>query len=272
VVEKGSVRGLTRDAVISLVIPAHNEAQNIATVLRASRTVLAGINESYEIIVVDDASSDDTGAIARHALGPDAARVRVLVHERQMGYAVTVCDGLRAARGEILGFMDGDRQFDPRELTRLVEMLAHADMVAGYRSHRADPWHRSLVSGVYNLVVRLAFGLRLRDFDCGLKVLRREVFEAAQPLVARSAAFNPEIAFKARRAGFRIVQTPVSHYSRRAGRRSGARLKPILRAVRDIVRLRIALRQESVSLTGRRVSPTDAPAPTHQRRTHDTSS
>jgi glycosyltransferase involved in cell wall biosynthesis len=257
---------------ISLVIPAHNEAQNIATVLRATRTVLAGIGDSYEIIVVDDASVDATGEVARLALGADAWRVRVLVHERQMGYAVTVCDGLRAARGDILAFMDGDRQFDPRELATLIEMLEGADMVAGYRLHRADPWHRSLVSGVYNLVVRLAFGLRFRDFDCGLKVFRREVFDAAQPLVARSAAFNPEIAFKARRAGLHIVQTPVSHYTRRAGRRSGARLKPILRAMRDIVRLRIAVNRESVSLTGRRFPPRGAPLPTHPRRTHDRSS
>ena len=257
---------------ISVVIPAHNEALNIATVLRATRTVLAGITDDWEIIVVDDASQDGTGAVALAALGDDARHVRVLVHERQMGYAVTVCDGLRAGRGAILGFMDGDRQFDPRELRRLVDLLGQGDMVAGFRSNRADPWYRSLVSGVYNLVVRLAFGLRFRDFDCGLKVFRREVFEAALPLVARSAAFNPEIAFKARRAGFRIVQTPVSHYPRRAGRRSGARLKPIARAMRDIVRLRLAVNREQVSLTGRPVAARSAAAGTPQQRRRDTSS
>jgi glycosyltransferase involved in cell wall biosynthesis len=256
---------------ITLVIPAHNEAQNIATVVRAAASALAELTNAYEIIVVDDASIDGTGEIARRALGDDAPRVRVLTHQRQRGYAVTVCDGLRAGRGEILAFMDGDRQFDPRELKTLVGLLGDADLVAGYRAHRADPWHRSVVSGVYNLMVRAGFGLRLRDFDCGLKVFRREVFEAALPLIASSAAFNPEIALKAQRAGFRIVQTPVTHYTRRAGRRSGARLKPILRAMRDLARLRLALSRGTVTLTGRRMPVVSVPAATHPSRRRDTS-
>ena len=256
---------------ISLVIPAHNEAENIATVVRAAASVLAEITGEYEIIVVDDASTDGTGQIARRALGGGDTRVRVFTHQRQRGYAVTVCDGLRAARGAILAFMDGDRQFDPRELGRLVGLLDGADMVAGYRAHRADPWHRSLVSGVYNRLVRFGFGLRFRDFDCGLKVFRREVFDAAQPLIARSAAFNPEIVLKARRAGFTVVQTPVSHYMRRAGRRSGARLKPILRAMRDLVRLRVALSRGEVTLSGRRAPVTSRRAQTQPQRTRDTS-
>jgi glycosyltransferase involved in cell wall biosynthesis len=256
---------------ISLVIPAHNEAENIATVVRAASHVLAGINQQYEVIVVDDGSRDGTADVARDAMRDEPSRLRVVVHAQKSGYAVTVCDGLRAARGEILAFMDGDRQFDPREIATLVEHLDAADLVAGYRLHRADPWYRSVVSGVYNLVVRILFGLRFRDFDCGLKVFRREVFESALPLVARSAAFNPEIALKAKRAGYRIVQVPVHHYTRRAGRRSGARLKPILRAMRDIVRLRLAMWSGSVTLTGRRAAPTTPAAPAPPPQTSDTS-
>jgi len=266
-----SLEGAAAPDAISLVIPAHNEAQNVVTVVRAAAAVLAELTDDFEIIVVDDASTDGTGEIARTALDGAAGRVRVVTHEQQRGYAVTVCDGLRAARGAILAFMDGDRQFDPRELKRLVGLLDSADMVAGYRAHRADPWHRSAVSGVYNLLVRFGFGLRFQDFDCGLKVFRREVFDAAQPLIARSAAFNPEIVLKAQRAGFTVVQIPVSHYTRRAGRRSGARLKPILRAMRDLVRLRIAWSRVDVTLSGRSVPLTRRRAPTQPQRTRDTS-
>jgi len=89
-----------------------------------------------------------------------------------------------------------------------------------------------------NLLVRTLYGVRERDVDCGLKVMRRQVFEAASPILARSALFNTEIYFKSHRSGLRVVQVGVPHHPRIAGVRSGARLVPIMRAVRDVVRLR----------------------------------
>jgi hypothetical protein len=137
--------------------------------------------------------------------------------------------------------MDGDGQFDPPDLGRLIAALDHADMVAGIRSRRADPWYRSFVSGVYNRVVRLAFGIRELDFDCGLKAFTREVWDGVTPIRARSAVFNPEMFFKAHRLGFRVIQMRVEHLPRLAGRRSGGRLIPIARAMRDVIRLRVSL-------------------------------
>ena len=180
---------------VSLTIPAHNEALNIAAVVHGARDALASFATEYEIVLVDDASTDGTADAARAALGEDASRLRVVTHDRQRGYAVTVCDGLRASRGRLLAFMDGDGQFDARDLGTLLTRSAHADLVAGCRARRADPWYRSLVGRVYNAVVRLAFGLRWRDFDCGLKVIRREAYQAVSPIHATSAVFNPEIFF-----------------------------------------------------------------------------
>jgi dolichol-phosphate mannosyltransferase len=227
---------------VSLTIPAHNEAENIGRVLQDVMTILAEGGRTYEIVLVDDASQDDTVGAARTAMG-DAARkhLTVVTHKRQRGYAITVCDGLRASRGKVLAFMDGDGQFDPRDLGRLIAALDHADMVAGIRKRRADPWYRSFVSGVYNRVVRLAFGIRERDFDCGLKTFTREVWDGVTPIRARSAVFNPEIFFKAHRLGFRVIQVQVEHLPRLAGRRSGGRLIPVARAMRDVIRLRVSL-------------------------------
>ena len=101
-----------------------------------------------------------------------------------------------------------------------------------------------MIAGIFNMLVRLLYGIRFQDVDCGLKLMRRQVLEAAAPLMARSALLNTELYFKAQRAGFRIEQLPVGHYPRVAGVRSGARLIPILRAVRDLVRLRLRLRRE----------------------------
>jgi 4-amino-4-deoxy-L-arabinose transferase-like glycosyltransferase len=223
---------------VSLTIPAHNEAPNIAAVVHGARDALASFATEYEIVLVDDASTDGTAEAARAALGEDASHLRVVTHDRQRGYAVTVCDGLRASRGRLLAFMDGDGQFDARDLGRLLTRSAHADLVAGCRARRADPWYRSVVGRVYNAVVRLAFGVRWRDVDCGLKVIRRNAHEAMSPIHATSAVFNPEMFFKAQRLGLRIEQLPVTHLPRRAGRRSGGRLVPVMRALRDVVLLR----------------------------------
>jgi dolichol-phosphate mannosyltransferase len=227
---------------VSLTIPAHNEAENIGRVLQDVMPILADGGRTYEIVLVDDASHDDTAGAARTAMG-EAAResLTVVTHAQQRGYAITVCDGLRASRGKVLAFMDGDGQFDPRDLGRIIAALDHADMVAGIRKRRADPWYRSFVSGVYNRVVRLAFGIRERDFDCGLKTFTRDVWNGVTPIRARSAVFNPEIFFKAHRLGFRVIQVEVEHLPRLAGRRSGGRLIPVARAMRDVIRLRLSL-------------------------------
>jgi dolichol-phosphate mannosyltransferase len=226
---------------VSLTIPAHNEAENIGRVLRDAMQVLAEGGRTYEIVLVDDASQDDTVGAARAAMGEDARNLTVVTHKGQRGYAITVCDGLRSSRGRVLAFMDGDGQFDPQDLGRLIARLGTADFVAGIRRRRADPWYRSLVSGVYNRVVRLSFGIRERDFDCGLKAFTRAVWTGVSPIQARSAVFNPEMFFKAHRLGFRVVQVPVDHLPRIAGVRSGGRLIPVARAMRDVIRLRIWL-------------------------------
>jgi dolichol-phosphate mannosyltransferase len=226
---------------VSLTIPAHNEAENIGRVLQDVMAVLAEGGRTYEIVLVDDASHDDTVAAARAAMGEAARNLTVVTHKQQRGYAITVCDGLRASRGKVLAFMDGDGQFDPRDLGKLLAGLDRADMVAGIRNRRADPWYRSFVSGVYNRVVRLTFGIRELDFDCGLKVFTRELWDAVTPIRARSAVFNPEMFYKAHRLGFRVVQVRVQHLPRLAGVRSGGRLIPVARAMRDVIRLRVSL-------------------------------
>jgi dolichol-phosphate mannosyltransferase len=142
---------------VSLTIPAHNEAENIGRVLHDVMAVLDQRGRTYEIVLVDDASHDGTAGVARAAMGDNAQNLTVVTHKQQRGYAITVCDGLRASRGKILAFMDGDGQFDPHDLAVVIGGLDHVDMVAGIRNRRADPWYRSFVSGVYNRVVRIAF-------------------------------------------------------------------------------------------------------------------
>ncbi len=227
--------------LVSLVIPAHNEAENLPRVLRAARTVLAALGDDYEIVLVDDGSTDATVAVARAEMGDEVARLRVVTHSRKSGYGITVADGLRAALGQWVAFMDGDGQFDPMDLRLLAELAPSSDLIAGWRRRRADPWHRSVVSNTFNLLVRLLYGISYRDVDCGFKLMRRQVLVASAPLLARSALLNTELYFKTKRSGMRVAQVGLTHHPRLAGVRSGGRLLPILRAVRELVRLRIRL-------------------------------
>src|SRR6266576_1201772 len=229
------------DGPLTLVIPAHNEAANMVKVIGGSVGTLSRLAPEWEIVLVDDGSTDDTVDVSRRTMCGQASRLRVIRHEGKRGYGVTVADGLRSARTEYVAFMDGDGQIDPADLVTLGGLMESADLAAGWRQHRADPGYRLVIAGVFNLLVRGLYGVRVRDLDCGLKLMRRQVLEAAAPLLARSALLNTELYFKAQRSGLRITQVPVRHYPRVAGVRSGARLIPILRAIRDLVWLRLRL-------------------------------
>jgi glycosyltransferase involved in cell wall biosynthesis len=237
-------KGLPLDGSLALVIPAHNEALNMSRVIGGCRAVLPDLSRDWTLILVDDGSTDNTVETARAALGVEASRLRVIRHESKRGYGIAVGEGLLAADTDYVGFVDGDGQFDPADLRRLAALMSEADLAAGWRQRRADPGYRLVIAGVFNVLVRLLYGIRVHDIDCGLKLMRREVLEAARPLRARSALLNTELYFKTHRSGLRIEQVPVPHYPRVAGVRSGARLVPILRAVRDLVRLRLILARQ----------------------------
>src|SRR5438067_9131006 len=213
----------------------------MARVIGKSIAVLNELASDWEIVLVDDGSTDDTVAVARAAMGTAGIRLRVVSHERKRGYGITVADGLRAAQMGYVAFMDGDGQFDPADLRTLADLMPRADLAAGWRRRRADPAYRLVIAGVFNILVRTLYGVRVRDIDCGLKLMRRRVLEVAAPLLAQSALLNTELYFKCRRSGLRVEQIAVNHYPRIAGVRSGARLIPILRAVRDLVWLRLRL-------------------------------
>jgi glycosyltransferase involved in cell wall biosynthesis len=233
------------DRALSLVIPAHNEAPNLTYVIGKSIEILDRLAPDWEMVLVDDGSTDDTVVVARAAMGAAAVnRLRVITHERKRGYGMTVADGLRAARMGYVAFMDGDGQFDPDDLKTLADLMPTADLAAGWRRRRADPPYRLAIAGVFNVLVRALYGVRVRDIDCGLKLMRRELLDAATPLLAHSALLNTELYFKCQRSGLRIQQVAVKHYPRVAGVRSGARLIPIMRAVRDLVWLRLRLARQ----------------------------
>ena len=229
---------------LTFFFPAFNEEENVEeTVRRALAEVGPLVDGSIEVLVVDDGSSDRTPELA-DSLAASEPRVRVH-HQPNRGYGGALRAGFENASGELIGFSDGDLQFDLAEMARLLDRLDDPGKprvagVIGYRIKRRDPPHRIFIAKTYNAVVSVLFGLRVRDIDCAMKVFRREVFEGL-PLDTDSPFLSAELLIKLRARGDRFAQLGVNHYPRAAGTNTGASFRKILRTFRDIGKLRWAL-------------------------------
>ena len=228
---------------LTFFFPAYNEEENVEeTTRRALEEIGPLVGGSIEVLIVDDGSTDRTPALA-DALAAGDERVRVH-HQANRGYGGALRAGFAAARGQLIGFSDGDLQFDLREFGRLLDRLGDerrpVDAVIGYRIKRRDPPHRLFIAKTYNAIASVLFGLRVRDIDCAMKVFRRELFDDL-PLDTDSPFLSAELLIKLRARGERMAQVGVNHYPRAAGTNTGASFRKILRTFRDIGRLRWAL-------------------------------
>lgn len=219
---------------ISAVLPAYNEEDNIAKAVGDTIEVLESLGSDYEVIVVDDGSHDRTGEITQ-ALSQENPRVRLVSHPVNRGYGGALRTGFSAATKELVFLNASDNQFDPRELHKLLPLIQEADIVNPYRRARQDPAHRRLNAAGWNLLMRLLFGYVARDIDCGFKLFRREVLDRVN-LTTDSALLDTQFLVGAKKRGFIIAETPVSHYPRTAGSQTGANLRVIIRAFRDLLR------------------------------------
>ena len=226
---------------LSYFFPAHNEADNLGGLVEEALATLPSLAETYEIVIVDDGSRDDTPRIADE-LAAAHAQVRAVHHPTNLGYGAAIRSGFAAARFANIGFTDGDRQFKVADLGRLIDRLQAGDVdaVVGYRIRRADPLVRTLYARLYRLANLIFFGLTVRDVDCACKLFRRSALEGVN-VESGGAFFSAELLIKLRAAGRRLAEVGVPHYPRTAGRPTGAKPQVVLRAVRDFWLLRLRL-------------------------------
>jgi glycosyltransferase involved in cell wall biosynthesis len=217
-------------------MPAYNEAENIAPQVLDVIENLRTITGDFEVIVVNDGSRDGTAAIVEQ-LAAGYPQVRLVSHSANQGYGAALYSGFTSANRELVFLTDSDRQFDLRDLHRLMPLIVHADVVAGYRAPRRDPFMRVLNGVGWSALVTLLFGYTSRDIDCAFKLFKREILQHIS-LESRGATFSAEFLVRAKRAGYRIVEVGVTHRPRRAGSQTGARLHVIVRAFRELFRLR----------------------------------
>lgn len=224
---------------LSVVLPAFNESANIGDSVRAAVRALDVRGLDGEVIVVDDGSHDDTGRVAG-AHGD--ARVRVIHHPENLGYGAALRTGLLAAQKGHVFFTDADRQFDIEQISRLDAWATGYDIVVGYREERRDPVGRRVNAWAWNRLVGSLFDLGVRDIDCAFKLFDRRVFGAV-PIRSVGAFVNTEILVRARAAGFRIREVPVTHFPRTAGVATGANPRVVARALTELARLHGDLRK-----------------------------
>ena len=226
---------------LSYFFPAHNEEANLEGLVAEALETLPTLAERFEILIVDDGSKDATPAMA-DALAAAHPEVRAVHHPTNLGYGAALRSGFAAARFDVLAFTDGDRQFKVADVGRLIGRLetGPADVVVGYRIHRADPLVRTVYARLYRLANRIFFGLKVRDVDCACKLFRRAALEGVA-VESGGAFFSAELLIKLSARGRRIDEVGVPHYPRTAGSPTGARPQVVLRAVRDFWALRLRL-------------------------------
>lgn len=223
---------LRHPASLSLCLPAYNEQDCILDTLDSALSALTPLVASLEVIVVDDGSRDAT-ANRVHSVAAGDPRVRLVRHKQNRGYGAAVTSGLRAARGDLIMFADSDGQFDFRDAARLLARLDNHDFVVGYRRRRVESFQRRFNAWAWGRLVRLMYGVRVRDLDCAFKLFRREVIERLQ-LTATGACINAELMCQCQRAGFSFGEVAVEHHPRKAGRSTGSSLAVIARAFREL--------------------------------------
>lgn len=224
---------------VSFVLPAHNEEANVVRAIEATALMAEQFCREYEIIVVDDGSRDHTAELVA-ALARRDPRVRLAQHETNLGYGEALHTGFASAQYELVFFTDSDNQFDMNEFPQLLVWADEADCVAGYREQRQDPLVRRVNAWLWNRLVRLLFYVPVRDIDCAFKLIRRSALDA-MTIESRGAMVNTELMVKLARAGRSVVEVPVTHLPRTAGAPSGANVRVVARAFREMVHMHARL-------------------------------
>lgn len=199
--------------VLSVVIPAYDEEPNVEACYRELLEVLVPLGGAFEVIFVDDGSSDGTFAVLARLAEADP-RLRVIRFRRNAGQSAALAAGFRAARGEVVVTLDADLQNDPRDIPTLLAALGSCDAVWGWRVDRRDPWTKRVASRIANAVRQRLTRDGIHDTGCPLKAFRRQALEGL-PLFRGMHRF---LAALLRMEGYRVVELPVCHRPRHAGR------------------------------------------------------
>jgi len=227
---------------LTVFFPCYNEKDSVRPLTEKALRVLPEICEDYEVLLIDDGSTDGTAELADR-LAQEYPAVRVIHHPHNKGYGAALQSGFRGASKTYVFYTDGDGQFDLEELPSLLSLMQQYDVVSAYRLNRQEGLIRKLNAYCWTRLVGVLFDLKLKDIDCAFKLYKKADLDAIE-MVSTGALIDTEILARLRRKGCTIAQVGVHHYPRIAGTATGANIKVILKAFRELFKLRKRILQD----------------------------
>lgn len=225
---------------LSVFFPCYNDSQTIGNLVEDAIHVLKKLTNNYEVIVVDDGSTDASRRILKE-LFKKYAQLKVVFHEKNIGYGGAIQSGFKKAQGKYIFYTDGDGQYDVKEFPRLVNMLKeNVTFVNGIKINRNDPFYRIIIGKVYNYIVRLLFSLPVADINCDFRLIKSNLLKSKR-LQSSSGAIGVELVKIAQKNGAVFAQVPVSHYPRRFGKSQFFRPKQLFKTLYELIFLWIKL-------------------------------
>ncbi len=223
---------------ISVFFPVYNDEATIERIVNDTVSILESLNNDYEVIIVNDGSTDNTNQVLDR-LRQKNNRIKVVQHLKNKGYGGALKAGFANSTKDLVFYTDSDGQYDVKELTLLLSSMEDGvDVVNGYKIQRLDSLYRIIIGKVYYWLVRLFFNLKLKDITCDFRIIRRSIFNKIQ-LESDSGAICVEMMKKIQDAGFVIVEIPVHHYPRQYGCSQFFTSTNVLKMILELVKLRL---------------------------------
>jgi glycosyltransferase involved in cell wall biosynthesis len=221
---------------VSIFYPCYNDWGTMGSMIHFSVQTAERLGLNYEINIIDDGSDEHTLELLEE-ITTRFDNVQVVRHEENKGYGGALRSGFQAGDREWIFYTDGDAQYDVREMELLIsEISDDVDVVQGYKITRHDPLHRIVIGRIYHTLVKIAFGLKLRDVDCDFRLLRRSIFDTIE-LKSNSGVICAEMMTKIQRAGFTVKEVPVHHFQRAHGKSQFFNFPRVARVVWQLQKL-----------------------------------
>ena len=222
---------------LSVFFPAYNDAPSLPPLIARTFAVLERHVEDFEVIVVNDGSTDRTAGVIEQLQARHGDRLRVVTHARNRGYGAALRSGFGAARKELVFYTDGDSQYDVGELPALLARLGpYTGFVNGYKLERRDPLHRVWIGNAYNAAARFLFGVEIRDIDCDYRLIRKHLLDQIS-LESTSGTVCVELVRKLELTGWEFAEVGVHHYPRLYGRSQFFRVRSLATTFCQLARL-----------------------------------
>jgi len=226
------------------MFPLYNDKMTVKSMVIKSLKILKKTKIKYEIVIIDDGCPEKSGLIAKK-LAKKNSKIRVFFHKKNLGYGAAVKTGLKKCRHECIFATDGDEEYDVGDLPRLLKSLNNSDLVITYRFKKKYKTTRIIISGIYNIILRLLFKTKFKDISTGSRLIRKNIVKKII-LTSNSPFIGAELAIKSKFAGFNVNEIGIHTYPRTFGSGSSVSIKNIILTIRDMIILFTKLKIKKV--------------------------